>query len=71
MDKRFNIRSKVFEDLKSKGFVVKTALKYGFDYRVYEKGERPGKRHAKPGQRWTIRHSPSRRSHWVGSDFIH
>ena len=28
---------KVFCDLKKKGFIVKTALKFGFDFRVYEK----------------------------------
>jgi tRNA-intron endonuclease len=46
-DKRFLLRFKVFEDLRSKGYVVKTALKYGFDYRVYGKGKKPGKAHAK------------------------
>src|SRR3989338_1374771 len=28
----------VFKDLKSKGFVVKTGLKFGFSFRVYPKG---------------------------------
>ncbi|MBN1923513.1 MAG: tRNA-intron lyase [Nanoarchaeota archaeon] len=46
MDKRFNLRYKVFSDLKEKGYVVKTALKYGFDYRVYDKGVKPGSKHA-------------------------
>jgi len=27
----------VFEDLRKKGYVVKTALKFGADFRVYEK----------------------------------
>ena len=46
-DKRFIIRYKVFENLRNNGYVVKTALKYGFDYRVYEKGSNMGDEHAK------------------------
>ena len=33
--------------MREKGYVVKTALKFGADFRVYEKGRRPGKSHAK------------------------
>jgi tRNA-intron endonuclease len=46
-DKRFRLRHAVFKDLRDKGYVIKTALKYGFDYRVYDKGVKPGKAHAK------------------------
>jgi len=47
IDKRFQIKYPVFKDLREKGYVVKTALKFGADFRVYEKGAKPGKKHAK------------------------
>lgn len=37
----------VFRDLRRKGYIVKTALKFGAEFRVYEKGVRPGEDHAK------------------------
>jgi tRNA-intron endonuclease len=46
-DKRFWIRYVVYKDLRSKGYISKTALKYGFDFRVYDKGQLPGKEHSK------------------------
>lgn len=46
-DKRINIKYPVFRDLRRRGYVVKTALKFGADFRVYEKGASPGKKHAK------------------------
>ncbi len=47
IDKRFQIKYSVFKNLREKGYVVKTALKFGADFRVYEKGTKPGKKHAK------------------------
>tara|TARA_Y100000310_G_scaffold343163_1_gene449575 strand:+ start:9259 stop:9780 length:522 start_codon:yes stop_codon:yes gene_type:complete len=47
IDKRFNLKYQVFRDLRKKGYIVKTALKFGADFRVYDKGKRPGKAHAK------------------------
>lgn len=47
MDKKFEIKYPVFKELRKKGYVVKTALKFGADFRVYDKGSRPGKSHAK------------------------
>lgn len=47
IDKKFSIKYPVFKDLREKGYIVKTALKFGADFRVYEKGKRPGKSHAK------------------------
>jgi tRNA-intron endonuclease, archaea type len=47
IDKRFSIKYAVFEDLREKGYIVKTALKFGADFRVYEKGKKPGQAHAK------------------------
>ena len=47
MDGRIQIKYPVFKDLRERGYIVKTALKFGADFRVYEKGDRPGKKHAK------------------------
>ena len=46
-DKRINIKYPVFKDLRGRGYIIKTALKFGADFRVYEKGAKPGKKHAK------------------------
>jgi len=37
----------VFKDFRDKGYVIKTALKYGADFRVYDRGIKPGQDHAK------------------------
>jgi tRNA-intron endonuclease len=47
LEPNFMIRSAVFYDLRSKGYLVKTALKFGADFRVYEKGKKMGEDHAK------------------------
>lgn len=47
LDKKIQIKYPVFRDLRNKGYVVKTALKFGADFRVYEKGSKPGEKHAK------------------------
>ena len=49
-DKRIEVKSIVFKDLRKRGYILKTALKYGADFRVYEKGSMPGKEHA----RWVL-----------------
>ena len=46
IDKRIHIKSPVFSDLRKKGYIVKTALKFGAEFRVYEKGIKPGQDHA-------------------------
>ncbi len=46
-DKKFQIKYPVFKDLREKGYVVKTALKFGAEFRVYEKGSKVGDKHAK------------------------
>jgi tRNA-intron endonuclease len=46
-DKKIHIKYIVYSDLRSKGYLLKTALKFGADFRVYDKGKRPGKEHAK------------------------
>ena len=45
--KDFLVKYAVFKDLRSKGYIVKTALKFGADFRVYDKGIKPGQGHAK------------------------
>ena len=47
IDKRLEIKYPVFKDLRKKGYIVKTALKFGGDFRVYEKGSKPKEKHAK------------------------
>ncbi len=47
IDKNFFVRYSVFKDLRSRGYIVKTALKFGADFRVYDRGIKPGEDHAK------------------------
>ena len=47
VDKKFLVKYSVFRDLRKKGYVVKTALKFGAEFRVYEKGEKVGEDHSK------------------------
>ncbi|MBI2548875.1 tRNA-intron lyase [Candidatus Woesearchaeota archaeon] len=46
----FWIRYCVFKDLRNRGYIVKTALKFGADFRVYDRGVKPGEDHA----RWIV-----------------
>ncbi|MCX8159162.1 MAG: tRNA-intron lyase [Candidatus Pacearchaeota archaeon] len=46
-DKRIETKLIVYSDLRKRGYIVKTALKYGADFRVYDKGLFPGEEHAK------------------------
>jgi tRNA-intron endonuclease len=43
----FWVRYCVFRDMRDRGYVVKTALKFGADFRVYDRGIKPGEDHAK------------------------
>ncbi len=47
IDKKIQIKYPIFKDLRDKGYVVKSALKFGADFRVYNKGSKPGEKHAK------------------------
>ena len=47
VEPNFWIRFSVFKDLRDRGYVVKTALKFGADFRVYDRGIKPGEDHAK------------------------
>ena len=46
-DKTFWTKYCVYQDLRERGYVVKTALKFGADFRVYDRGIKPGDDHAK------------------------
>jgi tRNA-intron endonuclease, archaea type len=43
----FSIRYAAYSDMRSRGYIVKTALKFGADFRVYDRGVKPGEDHAK------------------------
>jgi len=47
VEPNFWIRYCVFKDLRNRGYIVKTALKFGADFRVYDRGVKPGEDHAK------------------------
>jgi len=47
LDKKIQIKYLVFKDLRERGYIVKTALKFGAEFRVYDRGTKPGKKHAK------------------------
>jgi tRNA-intron endonuclease len=47
IEPNFWIRYSVFKNLRDRGYIVKTALKFGGDFRVYDRGIKPGEDHAK------------------------
>ena len=47
IEKDVYVRYVVFKELRSRGYIVKTALKFGADFRVYDRGVKPGEDHAK------------------------
>mgnify|MGYP001573672338 CR=1 FL=1 len=50
VEPNFLTRYAVFKDLRRRGYIVKTALKFGADFRVYDRGVKPGEDHA----RWVV-----------------
>ncbi len=44
---KFWVRYCAYSDLRNRGYIVKTALKFGADFRVYDRGIKPGEDHAK------------------------
>jgi len=50
LDKDVETKLTVFSDLRDKGYIVKTALKFGAELRVYDKGASIGEEHA----RWIL-----------------
>ncbi len=49
-DRKIQTRYAVFKDMRQRGYIVKTALKFGAEFRVYDKGKKPGQEHA----RWIL-----------------
>ena len=47
LEPNFWIRYCVFKDIRNRGYIIKTALKFGADFRVYDRGVKPGDDHAK------------------------
>ncbi len=47
LEKNFWTRYPVFKDFRNRGYVIKTALKFGADFRVYDRGKKAGEAHAK------------------------
>ncbi len=46
-EKNFWTRYRVYRELRTRGYTLKTALKFGADFRVYRRGVKPGEDHAK------------------------
>lgn len=46
-DKKIETKLPAYSDLRKRGYIVKSAFKFGAEFRVYEKGIRPGTDHAK------------------------
>jgi len=46
LESKFPERYTVYKDMRKKGYILKSGLKFGADFRVYAKGKRPGKAHA-------------------------
>lgn len=50
LEKQFWVRYSVFKDIRDRGYIIKTALKFGAEFRVYDRGVKPGEDHA----RWIV-----------------
>lgn len=50
IEPNFWIRYCVLKDMRNRGYIIKTALKFGADFRVYDRGVKPGEDHA----RWIV-----------------
>lgn len=49
-ERNFYDKLAVYKDLRTRGFVTKTGFKFGFDFRVYPRGKKPGEEHS----RWAV-----------------
>ncbi|MBD3361331.1 tRNA-intron lyase [Candidatus Woesearchaeota archaeon] len=50
LNRQFLVKYAVFSDIRNRGYIIKTALKFGADFRVYDRGIKPGEDHA----RWVV-----------------
>jgi tRNA-intron endonuclease, archaea type len=46
----FFVRYSAYRDIRDRGYIIKTALKFGADFRIYDRGVKPGEDHA----RWIV-----------------
>ena len=56
LDKGFEERYRVYEDLRERGLLVRTGYKFGCDFRVYERGVqlKKGPKSAKEHTKWIV-----------------
>lgn len=47
LEANFWTKYQVYRDIRTRGYITKTALKFGADYRLYARGIKPGQDHAK------------------------
>ena len=47
VEPNFWVRYCVYKDIRNRGYIIKTALKFGADFRIYDRGVKPGEDHAK------------------------
>ena len=47
LEPNFWVRYIAYRDMRNRGYIVKTALKFGADFRIYDRGVKPGDDHAK------------------------
>lgn len=47
LEPNFWVRFCAYKDIRNRGYIIKTALKFGADFRVYDRGVKPGEDHAK------------------------
>ena len=47
VEPNFWVRYCVFKDIRNRGYIIKTALKFGADFRIYDRGVKPGEDHAR------------------------
>lgn len=45
-DKHIYSHYLVYDDLRTRGYIIKTGFKYGSDFRIYERGHSPGDGHS-------------------------
>ena len=49
-EENFWAKYSVYRDIRNRGYIIKTALKFGADFRIYDRGVKPGEDHA----RWVV-----------------
>ena len=47
VEPNFWVRYFVYRDIRNRGYIIKTALKFGADFRIYDRGVKPGEDHAR------------------------